>query len=336
MTRRPDVGPLFGAAVVDNFPGAAQAPTISKGAASEDRGPLGVPCATCIRLVGPYCAGAPKAIRTLIAGYASNLHHVDFTSAGPIFRRAVTAVDGGDLASLVPDPAADRAAIRQAVATVLARGAIPIVIGGDDSAPIPVFQAFRCPLAVHHRPDRCPYRRREEVAGERSALSSTMRRASEMPHSSASSRSGSALSAQRDRATSPMRPRGLRSSPPAGGAMSTASRRLLDAVPAGSQVLVTLDGDGLDPTIMPGVLAPAPGGSHLLAGDRDPAWIRGQGPDRGFRPRRVHAGARLRAWERSRRRASSSMSWASWRARLLPFRSKPNSVRVPTRVSRPP
>ena len=35
---------------------------------------------------------------------------------------------------------------------------------------------------------------------------------------------------------------------------------VLDAVPAGSQVLVTLDCDGLDPAIMPGVIGPAPGG----------------------------------------------------------------------------
>jgi agmatinase len=35
---------------------------------------------------------------------------------------------------------------------------------------------------------------------------------------------------------------------------------VLDAVPAGAQVLLTLDCDGLDPTIMPGVIAPAPGG----------------------------------------------------------------------------
>jgi agmatinase len=41
---------------------------------------------------------------------------------------------------------------------------------------------------------------------------------------------------------------------------------VVDAVPAGSQVLVTLDCDGLDPTIMPGVIAPAPGGlSYWLA-----------------------------------------------------------------------
>ncbi|MGH6885421.1 MAG: arginase family protein, partial [Geminicoccales bacterium] len=35
---------------------------------------------------------------------------------------------------------------------------------------------------------------------------------------------------------------------------------VLDAVPAGARVLLTLDCDGLDPSVMPGVLAPAPGG----------------------------------------------------------------------------
>jgi agmatinase len=35
---------------------------------------------------------------------------------------------------------------------------------------------------------------------------------------------------------------------------------VMDAVPPGSQVLVTFDCDGLDPSIMPAVIAPAPGG----------------------------------------------------------------------------
>jgi agmatinase len=35
---------------------------------------------------------------------------------------------------------------------------------------------------------------------------------------------------------------------------------VLAEVPAGSNVLLTLDCDGLDPTIMPAVIGPAPGG----------------------------------------------------------------------------
>jgi agmatinase len=180
MTRRPDVGALFGAAATETFLGLPMAGDL--GTLQAQIAILGVPCASPYPSVGPYCAGAPKAIRDAIAGYASNIHHVDFDLGGPIFPDAVTAVDGGDLACTEADPAANRVAIRDAVATVVARGAVPIVIGGDDSVPIPVFEAFRAqrPLTVVQIDAHIDWR--EEVAGERFGLSSTMRRASEMAH----------------------------------------------------------------------------------------------------------------------------------------------------------
>ena len=101
---------------------------------------------------------------------------------------------------------------------------------------------------------------RDEVAGERFGLSSTMRRASEMPHIERIVQVGQRAIGSARPATSPMPRRGARSSCRPARCTRTASRRSLDAVPAGSQVLVTLDCDGLDPTVMPGVIAPAPGG----------------------------------------------------------------------------
>ena len=85
-----------------------------------------------------------------------------------------------DLACVEADPAANRAAIRAAVAKILARGAVPLVIGGDDSVPIPAFEAFhgRGPFTIVQIDAHIDWR--EEVAGERFGLSSTMRRASEM------------------------------------------------------------------------------------------------------------------------------------------------------------
>ena len=179
MTRRPDVGAMFGATETETFLGLPKAGNLA--ALDAKIAILGVPCATPYRSVGPYCAGAPRAIRDAIAGYAANLHHVDFDIGGPIFPGPITAVDGGDLACTEADPAANRSAIRQAVATVIARGAVPIVIGGDDSVPIPVFEAFhdRGPLTIVQIDAHIDWR--EEVAEERWGLSSTMRRASEMP-----------------------------------------------------------------------------------------------------------------------------------------------------------
>ena len=179
-SERPEVGALFGAAATETFLGLPNAGDLK--ALDVKIAILGVPCATPYRSVGPYCAGAPKAIRNAIAGYAGNLHHVDFDLGGPIFPDTVTAVDAGDLPCIEADPAANRVAIREAVATVVARGAVPIVIGGDDSVPIPVFEAFhgRGPFTIVQIDAHIDWR--DEVAGERFGLSSTMRRASEMAH----------------------------------------------------------------------------------------------------------------------------------------------------------
>ena len=258
MTRRPDVGALFGAPGTETFLGLPMAGNL--GALEAKIAILGVPCATPYPSVGPYCAGAPRAIRDAIAGYASNIHHVDFDLGGPIFPGAVTAVDAGDLACTEADPAANRIAIREAVATIVARGAVPIVIGGDDSVPIPVFEAFqgRGPLTIVQIDAHIDWR--EEVAGERRGLSSTMRRASEMAHIERIVQVGQ---------------RGIGSARPGDfadarswGAILVPAREVheqgiapvLQAVPAGSQVLLTFDCDGLDPAIMPAVIAPAPGG----------------------------------------------------------------------------
>jgi agmatinase len=258
MTRRADLGTLFGAAETETFLGLPSARDLEALAAKIAI--LGVPCATPYPSVGPYCAGAPSAIRAAIASYASNLHHVDFDLGGTIFPGAVTAVDGGDLACTEADPAGNRTAIREAIATIIGRGAVPIIIGGDDSVPIPVFEAFhnRGPLTIVQIDAHIDWR--EEVEGERWGLSSTMRRASEM--------------AQIERIVQ-VGQRGLGSARPgdladakAWGAIFVPAEAVhehgiapaLDAVPAGSQVLVTLDCDGLDPTIMPAVIAPAPGG----------------------------------------------------------------------------
>jgi agmatinase len=258
MTRRPDVGALFGAAAAATFLGLPKADNLD--ALEAGIAILGVPCATPYRSVGPYCAGAPKAIRAAIAGYAANLHHVDFDLGGPIFPDAATAVDCGDLACSEADAAANRAAIREAVASVLGRGAVPIVIGGDDSVPIPVFEALRDrgPFTIVQIDAHIDWR--EEVAGERFGLSSTMRRASEMAHVERIVQVG-------QRGIGSARPGDLADAKawgaifvPAAALHEHGIAPVLEAVPAGSQVLVTLDCDGLDPTIMPGVIAPAPGG----------------------------------------------------------------------------
>jgi agmatinase len=249
---------MFGAARSDTFMGLPAVKNL--GSLEADIAILGVPCATPYASVGAYCAGAPKAIREAIAGYANNLGHFDFDLGGPPLPGSVSAADAGDLPFSEADAAGNREAIRQAVATMLERGATPVVLGGDDSVPIPLFQAFegRGRYVVVQIDAHIDWR--DEVAGERWGLSSTMRRASEMGHIERIIQVG-------QRAVGSARP-GDYDDAMAWGVTFVPARAVhehgiapvLEAVPAGSQVLIAFDCDGLDPSIMPGVIGPAPGG----------------------------------------------------------------------------
>ena len=224
MTKRPDIGAMFGASATETFLGLPRAGILGRwkpdrhpGRALRDPLPIGR------ALLRRRAARHPRCDRRL----CGQLHHVDFDLGGPIFPDGVVAVDGGDLACTAADPSANRAVIREAVATVLARGAVPIVIGGDDSMPIPVVEAFqgRGPLTIVQIDAHIDWR--DEVAGERFGLSSTMRRASEMPHIERIVQVGQRAIGSARPATSPMPTRGARSSCRPARCTRTASRRSL-------------------------------------------------------------------------------------------------------------
>lgn len=222
---------------------------------------IGAPGASPYKSVGPYCKDAPAAIRKAIAGYAGAINHYDFDLGGPLLGDGSTSVvDCGDLGYDKKDFAANRKRIRSCVKTVVDKGAIPIVIGGDDSIPIPVFEALegRGPYTILQIDAHIDWR--EESEGERFGLSSTMRRASEMDHITQIVQTG-------QRAVGSARP-GDYDDAVAWGAKFFVARDVningiqpvLRAIPKGAQVLISLDVDAFDPSIAPGVLARAPGG----------------------------------------------------------------------------
>jgi agmatinase len=171
-----------------------------------------------------------------------------------------SAVDCGDLAWDGEDAAGNRARIAGAAKTLLEGGAVPVVIGGDDSIPIPLFQAFEgcgkfTVLQIDAHIDW-----RDEVQGIKLGLSSTMRRASEMGWIDRIIQVGA-------RGTGSARVSDYQDALAAGVRFFFADavhalgiEPVLAEVPAGGNVLLTLDCDGLDPTIMPAVIGPAPGG----------------------------------------------------------------------------
>jgi agmatinase len=221
-------------------------------------GILGAPHATPYRPGEPgHSAAAPQALREALTGYARNPDHYDFDLGG---LPPVDVEDCGDVPGNGSDAEGNRRRITGAVRALLDRGAVPVVLGGDDSVPIPVFAAFegRGPLTVVQVDAHLDWR--DEVHGERYGYSSPMRRASEMPWIRRMIQVGlRGVGSARVTEVADARAWGVE--------IVTAEEvhragvaRAVSLVPDGAPCLVTVDCDGLDPSIMPAVMAPAPGG----------------------------------------------------------------------------
>ena len=220
---------------------------------------LGAPIATLYPSVGAFAAGSPAAIRAAMT--SERLGHHDFEIDGSLLEDAFgPVVDAGDLVTDEADFAGNRAAIAAAVRRILDVGAVPIVLGGDDSVPIPVLQAYedRGPLTVLQIDAHIDWR--DVVNGERHGLSSNMRRASEMGWVDniiqvGMRHVGSARRGEYEEALD-------------WGARIITARQVfregiecaLDLIPAAGDVYIAFDCDSLDCSIMPAVLAPTPGG----------------------------------------------------------------------------
>ncbi|WP_337268760.1 agmatinase [Oryzifoliimicrobium ureilyticus] len=216
---------------------------------------------------------APDAIRAASRDDAGLIDHWDFDLGGPLFNgKPVCCVDLGNVDTVMHENEANRARIEAKVREVLASGAVPIMLGGDDSTVIPFVSGFadHGPIFIVQIDAHIDWR--DELAGERFGYSSPMRRASEMAHVNGMLQVGL-------RGVGSARIEEIEAAQNFGSRFITAreihSKGINEAlrhVPAGANVLVTLDCDGLDPSIMPGVAARSPGGltytevTELIAG----------------------------------------------------------------------
>jgi agmatinase len=187
--------------------------------------------------------------------------HWDFDLGGPLLPAdGPRVVDAGDVPGSPDDGWGNSSRTEEAVRAVLAAGAVPICIGGDDSVPIPVLRAFadHGPLIVVQVDAHLDYR--DEVDGVREGYSSPMRRASEMAHVGRIVHAGL-------RGVGSARVSDVADSRAAGNLLVTARELrergvswLLEQLPADASVFVSFDCDGLDPSVFPAVSALAPGG----------------------------------------------------------------------------
>ena len=192
---------------------------------------------------------APRAIRERSARYGRMLAHYDFDlGRAP---GALPLADCGDV------PVAEATG---AVRSILAAGAMPIVLGGDDSTTALALRGFegQGPLHILQIDAHIDYR--DEVDGVREGYSSPMRRAAEMPWVKRIVHCGT-------RGVGSARPEDVLDTLARGNTIVTARElkargveRVLAEFPAGERYYIAFDCDGMDPAVMPGTSAPLPGG----------------------------------------------------------------------------
>jgi len=268
MAKTASMGDLFGG---DTAGGWLNLPPVgADGLTGVDIGVIGIGSATPYP-VGSYCHDAPDAIRaarswpTILDQHDFDL--CDVVPSSGVIPAGVHAVDLGNLdvvADAAPDvTAANRQRIRDAITTMIDAGTRPFVLGGDDSVPIPVLEAYSefegGPISILQIDAHIDWR--DEVGGETRGLSSNMRRASEMAHI------GSIVQLAA-RGIGSARKQEVEAALDYGVVFHTMRRlrqlggieRAVADLPEGVPVYVALDVDSLDPTVMPAVIGAAQGG----------------------------------------------------------------------------
>ena len=206
-------------------------------------------------------AFAPTHIRRHCGRALRGLDRYDFDIGGTLLDgRDIKVVDCGDVIGVAKDVAGNHARSEAAVKKILAAGALPIILGGDHAIPIPVFRAYegRGPITLIQVDAHIDWR--DIFHGVRDGLSSVIRRASEMDHINDIYQIGL-------RAAGSARPEEVDAALKYGAHLITdielqeiGMKSVLDRIPDGGQYYLTIDADGVDPTIMPAVAGPAPGG----------------------------------------------------------------------------
>ncbi len=208
----------------------------------------------------PGARFAPQAIRQMSMRYAHDPERGYFdVERERRLLRGVRIADCGDADVLYLDPEHTYGDVTRRVAQVLERGALPVVIGGDHSITYPVVRAFggRGDLYILQLDAHVDFK--DEVLGVKYSNSSPFRRIAEQGLAAGITTVGV---------------RGLRTSEDDYQAALRNGNRIvlardyhrhgpgtvLPGLPPGARYYLSLDIDGLDPSIAPGTGSPEPEG----------------------------------------------------------------------------
>lgn len=219
-------------------------------------------------------AAATRTVREQSRRFAGEVRTSwDFTFGGTLFNDTPLRIaDCGNVLMTPGDHAGNSARTTAAVRDILDRGAFPLVLGGDHSIPIPVMRAFegRGDLCVVQLDAHIDWR--EERLGIRDGLSSIMRRGSELDCVTAMAQIGMrGIGSAREAEVQAARAWGS-VIVPAHDLHRDGPDAVLARIPSAARYYLTLDMDGMDPAIAPGVNDPAFGS---ITYDEATALIRG-------------------------------------------------------------
>lgn len=205
---------------------------------------------------------APEAVRGQTGQFCDGAAHWDFDIDAPLSEiLPERCIDIGDF--IWGDEPYDAHFNRVAAAShrLWAAGAMVLSIGGDHGVTIPLLHGLAAlgrPIHIVHIDAHLDWR--DDVAGVRRGYSSPLRRASELPWISGMTQIGL-------RGTGSARRTEVEAARSYGSRLVSAGElheRGIDAIaaelPRETAFFVTIDADGLDPSCMPGVMGPAPGG----------------------------------------------------------------------------
>lgn len=204
---------------------------------------------------------APAAIREESLRFGRYFTHHDIDLGGPILAgKDIRVVDCGDVSTVPGDFAANSAIATEAIRAVRRKGAVPFILGGDHSIPIPVMRAYddigsMCVVQFDAHLDY-----RDEVNGVKEGLSSSIRRASELPYVGEIVQIGL-------RGIGSARAQDVQDAMDRNNTFITAAElykgdldRAAARLPQADNYYITFDMDAMDLSIAPGVNSPAFGG----------------------------------------------------------------------------
>ena len=205
---------------------------------------------------------APQAIRSITDRLVRAPGHYDFDIEGPLLqhREDIKLVDLGDVLPDLTDPGAHYRKAEEVIRKLLSVGALPVILGGDHGITTPILRGYDHleDITLVHIDAHLDWR--DEVNGVREGLSSPIRRASEMKHVGSIFQIGL-------RAQGSGRPADYQAAIDYGAHLISAYelhdvgvKAILDRIPNNGKYYLSIDADGMDPTVMPAVDGPAPGG----------------------------------------------------------------------------